>query len=284
MKKNIFKSAIAALAVSALAVSASAVSAFAGPAAGQAYDPGSLDVNSSTVKPTLTLDQKSIDISAIGTPVTINLTVAGAEGKYAPTGLHIQYDSRLTLVKRDGEFAEKGAAGKQLGYTEEYDTANSFFVTTMADDNKGRDGVLWIMDFQVPSDAKVGDKYPIEIAYQSRKNNEDLFTNVKKDNEGLLMQAWTFMNGIEQGYIAIAGTTTTTTTSGTTSTTAAAGSTTTSTSGSAKTTAKATTTKKATTTTKKGDSPKTGVAGAGVAAAGLAVAVATAFALRKKED
>ena len=51
MKKNIFKSAFAALAVSALAVSASAVSAFAGPAAGQAYDPGSLDVNSSTVKP-----------------------------------------------------------------------------------------------------------------------------------------------------------------------------------------------------------------------------------------
>ncbi|MBQ6252978.1 MAG: hypothetical protein IJK57_15040, partial [Ruminococcus sp.] len=216
MKKNIFKSAFAALAVSALAVSASAVSAFAGPAAGQAYDPGTLDVASSTVKPTLTLDQKTIDIAEIGTPVTINLTVAGAEGKYAPTGLHIQYDSRLTLVKRDGEFAEKGAAGKQLGYTEEYDTANSFFVTTMADDNKGRDGVLWIMDFQVPSDAKVGDKYPIEIAYQSRKNNEDLFTNVKKDNEGLLMQAWTFMNGIEQGYIEITGSTTTTTSTTTT--------------------------------------------------------------------
>ena len=49
MKKNIFKSAFAALAVSAVALSASAVSAFAGPAAGQAYDAGNLDVASSPV-------------------------------------------------------------------------------------------------------------------------------------------------------------------------------------------------------------------------------------------
>lgn len=45
-----------------------------------------------------------------------------------------------------------------------------------------------------------------------------------------------------------------------------------------------TTTKPATTTGKKDDSPKTGVAGVGVAAAGLAVAIGTAFVLRKKED
>ena len=32
------------------------------------------------------------------------------------------------------------------------------------------------------------------------------------------------------------------------------------------------------------DSPKTGVTGVGVAVAGLAVAVGTAFALKKKED
>ncbi|MDE7226370.1 MAG: NPXTG-anchored protein, partial [Ruminococcus sp.] len=39
-----------------------------------------------------------------------------------------------------------------------------------------------------------------------------------------------------------------------------------------------------TTTTKKADAPKTGVAGVGVAVAGLAVAIGTAFVLRKKED
>ncbi len=50
---------------------------------------------------------------------------------------------------------------------------------------------------------------------------------------------------------------------------------------SAKTTAKKTSAK---TTGKKDDSPKTGVAGVGVAVAGLAVALGTAFVLRKKED
>lgn len=54
--------------------------------------------------------------------------------------------------------------------------------------------------------------------------------------------------------------------------------------GKATTTKKVTTAKAVTTTGKKGDSPKTGVAGVGVAAAGLAVALGTAFVLRKKED
>nr|MCR5730300.1 NPXTG-anchored protein [Ruminococcus sp.] len=45
-----------------------------------------------------------------------------------------------------------------------------------------------------------------------------------------------------------------------------------------------TTKNKTTTKGKAQDSPVTGVAGVGVAAAGLAIAVGTAFALRKKED
>ncbi|MBQ6169476.1 MAG: hypothetical protein IJK30_05925, partial [Ruminococcus sp.] len=220
MKKNIFKSAFAALAVSALAVSASAVSAFAGPAAGQAYDPGSLDVNSSTVKPTLSLSRITLKAEEAPNSIqTINLTVAGAEDKYCATGLHIQYDSRLKLIPdEDNQLATKGRAGRLLGGIAQADTENSFFVTTDGDDNKGKNDVLWTFQLQVPADAKAGDKYPIEIAYQSRANNEDLFTNLKKDTEGQLMQAWTFMNGIEQGYIEVEGTTSTTTTTTTTTT------------------------------------------------------------------
>ncbi len=115
------------------------------------------------------------------------------------------------------------------------------------------------------------------------------------------------------GYIAIAGApaTTTTTTVATTTTTVATTTTTKApdtTTKAADTTTKApgtttkvagtttkkaagtttkkggTTTKPATTTGKKDSSPKTGVAGVGVAAAGLAVAIGTAFVLRKKED
>ncbi|MDE5855005.1 MAG: NPXTG-anchored protein [Ruminococcus sp.] len=83
--------------------------------------------------------------------------------------------------------------------------------------------------------------------------------------------------------------TTTTTGSGTTTTTGS-GTTTTTRPGTTTTTRPATTTTAkpgTTTTTKKNgttESPKTGVAGVGVAAAGLEIALGTAFVLRKKED
>ena len=291
MKKNAFKSVIAALAVSAVAVSCTAMVAFAGKAAGQDYDLAGLDPNNATVKPTLTIEKKTVEAAtAPGSTVTLKLTVEGAAGKYAPTGLHVQFDSRLKLVQRDDEYAEKGDAGKKLSYTEEKDGDNGFFVTTSADKDSGNDGELWIFDLQLPSDAKAGDFYPVEIAYKSTENAKDLFTNVDQNEEGQLMQAWVFTNGIVQGGIQVDGpipTTTTTTTAATTttttSTTTTSGSTTTttSTSGSSTTT---TTTTAAKTTTKAGNSPKTGVQGAGLAVAGLAIAVGTAFALRKKED
>ena len=85
--------------------------------------------------------------------------------------------------------------------------------------------------------------------------------------------------------------TTTTTTAASTTTTTAATTTTTAADTTASTTAADTTTKAQTTTKKDNgngskttDSPKTGVTGVGVAVAGLAVAIGTAFALKKKED
>ena len=306
MKKNALKSVFAALAVSAVTVSATAMTALAGSATGDTYDTSKYDPTKATVKPTISLTQKTIKLDEIGTPVTIQLSVKDAEGKYAPTGFHIDYDSRLTLVKRDGDFAEKMTAGKKLNSDQIGNGDHGFFVTTSASDDSGRDGVLWEFDFQVPSDAKAGDKYPIEIMYKSTPNAKDLFTNVAQDEEGQLMQAWVFTNGIEQGYIAIEGvpttsstttaaTTTTTTAKPTTTTTTASATTTTTTaqvttstttsSGTTSTSTIRGTTTTAKTTAKAGkNSPDTGVAGAGVAVAGLAIAVGTAFALRKKED
>ena len=290
MKKNAFKSVIAALAVSAVAVSSTAMVAFAGKAAGQEYDLAGLDPNNATVKPTITIDTKEVEASAAGSTVTLNLSVEGAAGKYAPTGLHVQFDSRLKLVQRDGEYAEKGDAGKKLSYTEEKDGDNGFFVTTSADKDSGNDGVLWTFDLQIPADAKAGDVYPVEVAYKSTENAKDLFTNVDQNEEGQLMQAWVFTNGIVQGAIKVAGTTeppttesTTTTTESTTTTAESTTTTTEATTSKAATTTQAATTA-AKTTTKAGNSPKTGVQGAGLAVAGLAIAVGTAFALRKKED
>lgn len=196
-----------------------------------------------------------------------------------------------------------------------------FFVTTAGDDDFGYDGVFWQFDVKIPADAQEGDVFPIDIIYKSNPNAEDLFVNKDRNREGKLMQAYVFTKGIYNpkenntfaasaedlakvkaladinksmdGYIAIADavttttTTTTTTTAAPTTTTTAAPTTTTTAGATTTTTAGATTTttgKATTTTTGKTEPPKTGVAGAGVAVAGLAVALGTAFVLRKRED
>ncbi len=307
MKKNAFKSAIAALAVSAVALTGSAMTAFAGSATGDKYDTSKYDPTKSEIKPTVSLSQKQVNISDIATPVTMQLTVKDAEGKYAPTGFHVDYDSKLTLVERDGDIAELGDAGKKLKSKDMTKNGDhGFFVTTGSPENTGRDGVLWEFDLKLPSDAKVGDKYEVNIMYKSTETAKDLFTNVAQNDEGQLMQAWVFTNGIEQGYIEVVGPTTTTTTPPTTTTTTPPTTTTTSTTTTTPPTSTTTTppttttttppttttTKKVTTTTKKvtttttnkNNATKTGEKGVGLAVAGLAVAVGTAFVLRKKED
>jgi hypothetical protein len=310
MKKNALKSAIAALGVSAVTLSSTAMIALAGGAVGSdKYDTSKYDPTKATIKPTVTVSTEKIAADKAGSNVTITVSVKDAEGKYGPTGLHIQWDKRLTLVKRDGDYAEKMDAGKKLSYDEEADGENGVFVTTMASDDVGRDGVLWALDFTVPADAKSGDFFPVEIAYKTSDNAKDLFTNCNQDEAGQLMQAWVFTNGIVQGGVQVGdpittttttapATTTTTTTKATTSTTKPATTTTTTkatTSTTKPATTTTTTTAKATTTSTTTTKPKTtaaagkdaantGVGGMGLAVAGLAIAVGTAFACRKKED
>jgi hypothetical protein len=309
MKKNALKSAIAALGVSAVTLSSTAMIALAGGAVGSdKYDTSKYDPTKATIKPTLTVSTETIGADKAGSNVTITISVKDAAEKYGPTGLHVQWDKRLTLVKRDGDPAEKMDAGKKLSFDFELDGDNGVFLTTMASDDVGRDGVLWAMDFTVPADAKSGDFYPVEIAYKSSDNAKDLFTNCNQDEAGQLMQAWVFTNGIVQGGVQVGtittttttapATTTTTTTQATTSTTKPATTSTTTKPATTSTTSKAattTSTSKATTTSTTTTKPKTtaaagkdaantGVGGMGLAVAGLAIAVGTAFACRKKED
>ena len=147
MKKNTLKSALATLAVSAVALSATAMTASAaGKAAGQEYPLNGLDPSKAATKPTLSLTQETIKLSeAKANPTrTIELKVSGADRKYAPTGLHIQFDSRLKAVKdEDGFIAAIGAAGQRLSQEQQPDGDNGFFVATAASTDAGRDGVLW---------------------------------------------------------------------------------------------------------------------------------------------
>ncbi len=255
-----------------------------------------------------------------GKTITCTLDVSGANKLYASTGLHVFYDSRLKLVPdEDDSLAVAGSAIDKL--MADVPTADptapegfsGVFLATAGKQDLGKDGTMWTFTFEVPADAKKGDVFPIDIIYRN-ESAEDLFCNKAVDEAGLTMQANTFVNGIYNSarpfaassanvakvaalanidttmdaYIAIADEVVTeptseapaTTTSEAASTTAKAGSTT---AKAGSTTTKAGSTTKASTTAK-ADAPKTGVAGCGVAVAGLAVALGTAFVLRKKED
>ena len=188
-------------AVMLLAPSVSKV--YAGPAAGDTYlleydkDENThvvLNPNKAAVKPTLSLTKLEVPVNQIKWEYKIELTVSGAEKKYAPTGIHVRFDDRLQLqLAYEEDYADPGPAASKLGHKQ-------------CPDYIDEDGVFWEFTIKLPSDAKVGDKYPVEIVYQVNKENallHDIFTNLADDKDGKNMEAWVFTKGIEQGYIEI---------------------------------------------------------------------------------
>ena len=319
MKKNSLKRAFTAVAATALALTASSVSAFAAlENNGMEYNLTPKDGSASELKPTLEVTKVVGKASELaGKNVTVEFKVSGVDGKYATTGYHIYWDDRLAVVPaKTGAYAKKGEALADVDATKaENNGANGVFVACSSSADYGYDGVMWTVELTVPADAKAGDVFPIDVAYEidNESGTGDLFTQNKPNTDtAKLMQAYFFTQGINnqasdpylvkagatfaEGYIALeeeeettTTTTTTTTTSATTTTTSAktttSASTTSGTGTSSSTTAQTTTTKKGSGSgSKTTDSPKTGVTGVGVAVAGLAVAVGTAFALKKKED
>ncbi|WP_455529034.1 dockerin type I domain-containing protein [Ruminococcus sp.] len=196
---------------------------YAGPAAGDTYvleydkdeeTHVSLNPDKATVKPTLSLTKLQVPVNQAKWTYTIELTVSGAEKKYAPTGIHVRFDDRLQLqLAEEEDYAEPGPAASKLGhkqcpdYIDENGTPHGLFLSTSCGNgNNGKDGVFWEFTIKLPSDAKVGDKYPVEIVYQVNKENamlHDIFTNLADDKDGKNMEAWVFTKGIEQGYIEI---------------------------------------------------------------------------------
>ena len=335
MKNNSLKRAFSALAIAAVAASASSMAAFADETNGFSQD----QIDASEIKPTVFISVdgsdggKVFDESIAGKEVECTLNVKGAEDKYASTGFHV-FVSTLEIVDDGGDpLVEGGDATKKLAkdvpvYDKTIAGNNGFFAATAGSKDVGKDGVMWTFTVKVPSTAKAGDVFPIDIMYRSSDNAEDLFCSCDDTEASKLMQGYTFTRGIYNttvnnnfaaaaadvekcpaladidksvdAYIAIAGgetTTESTTTEATTTeattteatttasaTTSAASSTATGSTTSGSTTSGTGTTSKAATGTTK--NPQTGVSGTGaaLAVAGLAAAVATAFALRKKED
>ena len=320
--KNTLKRTFAALAATALTASMASMTAYAEAMSNYcdkqdnqeaAYD-GSywvqpktwgetkIDPSTYTGDAKITIDkiELTVDEAKANPTQIVAIKGTGIQDKISTIGFHVLYDTRLTINKQGRKYADIGDALKDFTNEEVYIEPGLLNEVAAAGGDYTYNGTIFTFSFTVPSDVKGGEVFPVGIRYQYDGTTGDLLYNANQNAEGKLQMAYLFTQGIENGYIKITPpvtttsttTTTTTTSTTTTSTTTTTGSdttpTTTSTTVSGSTKAGSTTTKKAagktTTTTKASDAPKTGVAGVGVAAAGLAIAVGTAFALRKKNE
>lgn len=231
--KSILKRIIAATSAVSMLLVSSALQAFsAGKPMGDEYELNGLDVSKAKTKPTIYISPLKLSYEdAVNAPVqTVFVCIKDAEKAYATAGFSVRYDERLTLVKtEDGDIAAKGPALSRVTATFTPDTANGFRAIIAGSQDLGKDGVMFNFDVKLPDDLKKGEKFPINIYYNK---DSDLFTNALMDEDGQLMEAWLFTQGIEQGYIEVdpqwIGTTSTapkttasTTTSTVTTTTAA---------------------------------------------------------------
>lgn len=159
-------------------------------------------ITASEVRPMLTVSSISITKEeAEKSPVqTIALTVSGADGKYCSSGFHVYFDKRLELVSAP----QSGNAIVKLNSSSDFKD-NCVFLATSGLKNYGTDGVMWTFSVKLPSDAKSGDFFPVEVVYEKKKLTEDVFNNAEDNECGRLMQAWLFTNGIENGGISISG-------------------------------------------------------------------------------
>ncbi|WP_295079936.1 dockerin type I domain-containing protein [Ruminococcus sp.] len=191
---------------------------------GDPYQLNGIDPYDSPVKPILSVSRIELTLEEARANPTqaVEITIRGADKKYAPTAMHINFDERLTIVDDDGYYADRGSAIHKLEDIQYLTGDHCLGLVTAGAGNFGRDGVMWTLHFTLPDDMAEGDVYPICIEYKHPGVTNDLFTNLRNDNEGKMMEAWIFTNGIEHGYIRIkepAMTATTTTTSTTTAST-----------------------------------------------------------------
>jgi hypothetical protein len=174
------------------------------------FDLNGMKPENSRVKPTLSVSRLEIPVNvAKANPnQTVSVKVANANRKYSSVGLHICFDSRLGIIpffewEDDPELelmCEWGAAGKALGGTSKRQDAHTFFATAACKDDYGLNGELLNFTIILPADVEVGDEYPIEILY---RKGDRFASTIMSDEDSDLMEAWTFTNGIEQGYIRI---------------------------------------------------------------------------------
>ncbi len=226
------------------------------------------EINTSTVKPVLSLSKTEVDYTNAGQQVPVTLSVKGADKAWNCMGVHIYYDERLILeTKTNGTINYSiGAAAEDIPFRVADSTDNGIFFTCSGEANLGRDGDIVTFYFTLPNNINPGDSFPIEIKYEYTILDDiiatDLFTNrIDNLSRDELMEAYVFTKGIENGYINVTGEIAATTTPITTTmimhtTTAINTTTTTTTTPKPVTTTTTTTTPKPVTTTTTTTTPK----------------------------
>ena len=198
------------------------------------------EIEGSAVKPKLTVDSLELTPEEVREQkvYTINITVSDSMDKYTAVGIHVYWDSRLTIVPQDDDMIVKCGDAIEKLMINASPLENGFFAAAAATSESftGTDGVMYSFDLRLPDDAAPGDKFDISIIYEEGKYADDLFTDFNNDSEGKLMQAWLFTKGITTT------TTTTTTATSTTTTTLISTATTTASSASSTTSSSSTTT------------------------------------------
>lgn len=189
------------LAISALTLTNTAsISAYADVTRGLSEE----EILNSSVKPVMTVTKELLqpDSGVSSKKMNISVSLSGADGKYASTGIHLFYDSRLT-PERDSHgkiIIKKGDAAENLNMlsgnddTKESEGMNGLFVATSSNSDSGMDGEFFSFDVTLPTDAKNGDVFPIDIVYMEYAHATDIFIDVYKKN--IPMQVYLFTKGI----------------------------------------------------------------------------------------
>ena len=151
MKKNSLMKALSAVAVSAVALSAASMSAFA---ADYTLKDG-FDPDASTAKPTLTIANQE---ATPGQTVTVNVKLSSnaTDAFFASTGLHFNYDERLTIVPASKTKVAKGGDALAEIPPTIVENGKGFVVATAGAENLGVNGTFVTFDVTVPADAKPG--------------------------------------------------------------------------------------------------------------------------------
>ena len=157
------------------------------------------EISESKIKPVIEVSKKVFDESddIAGKTVKVEFKIDGenVDDNYCTTGFHVYWDERLKAVNtnRNAIAQFEDTAGGWLTANLSSNGEHGVFLTMSGRDNGGSTGTLWSITFALPDDAKPGDVFPIDVAFE----DGDLFKSIAPNTAELrVMQAYLETYGI----------------------------------------------------------------------------------------